>query len=286
MVCVKNKKLKFRVGASFFALTFLMLIAKNGYFFGMYILAVVLHEFAHEHTARKLGYRTSEIFLSAFGAVLYGDFEGVELNDEAKIALSGPLVNLALAVLTLASWWVYPPCYAFTQPFYLANMCIFAINLLPCYPLDGGRVLFSLLNKKYGLTKAKKVFMYVGISFSVLFFALFVSVSLFVGVNLTFGLFGLFLFLGATDMSKQNVCQKAVGLNLNAKRLQKGMEVKTFALSADAAVSSLLKIKNSHYLANVEIVDKNARLLGAFGYEDIDRILLNYPMDAKLKDID
>ncbi len=285
MASIKQDKLKFKVGASFFALTFLMLITKNAFFFGNYILAVVLHEFAHEFAARRLCYKTKEIYLSAFGAVLYGEFEGVRLDDEIKIALAGPLLNLALAVFTLALWWLFPQCYTFTQPFYLANMCIFAVNLLPCYPLDGGRVLFGLLNKKYGLAKSKKIFRTTGIVFSFIFFLLFAATCIFVSVNLTFGLFAIFLFMGATDMTKQNVYQKAVGLNLNAKKLGKGMEVKTFALSCESTVANLIRLKNNHYLVNVEVVDANMTLISAFGYDEVEDILLNYPLDTKLKDI-
>jgi len=285
MASIKQEKLKFKVGASFFALTFLMLITKNAFFFGNYILSVVLHEFAHEFTARKLCYKTKEICLSAFGAVLYGDFEGVRLDDEVKIALAGPLLNLALAVCTLAAWWFWPPCYVFTQPFYLANMCIFAVNVLPCYPLDGGRVLFGILNKKYGLAKSKKLFRVTGVVFSFIFFALFVLTCIFVSINLTFGLFAIFLFVGATDMTKQNVYQKVIGLNLNAKKLTKGIEVKTYAVSGESTVANLIKLKNNHYLVNIEVVDSDMQLLSAFGYDEVENILLDYPLDTKLKDI-
>ncbi len=153
---VKHKT-KTKVGASFFALTFFMLITKNAYFFCCYAFAVLLHEFSHGKMANKLGYNTNEIKLSAFGAVLYGSFEQTSCGDEVKIALAGPICNLCLAVVTLACWWLYPECYVFTQPFYMANLCVFFVNLLPCYPLDGGRVLFALLNNKYGHKISKKV---------------------------------------------------------------------------------------------------------------------------------
>ena len=171
-----KQKTRFKVGASFFALTFFMLITKNGVFFVYYLLAVILHEVSHEKMANRLGYKTCSIRLSAFGAVLYGEFDQMSFADQVKIALSGPLINLFLAVCTLALWWVFPSLYAFSQPFYLANMCIFAINLLPCYPLDGGRLLFALLGKKTNEKRAKKLFVAVGLVLSFLFFGLFVFV--------------------------------------------------------------------------------------------------------------
>ncbi|MBR2029275.1 MAG: site-2 protease family protein, partial [Clostridia bacterium] len=198
-----KQQTKIKVGASFFALAFFMLVTKNGIYFLYYVVAVVLHEFAHAKAAKKLGYKTKDICLSAFGAVLYGDFGDMSFADEAKIALAGPLLNLFMAVCTLALWWAFPSLYVFTQPFYMANVCIFAINLLPCYPLDGGRVLFAVMGQKLGENKAKKLFVALGVAMSFLCFCLFLCL-LFLGVvNLTFGLFGLFLFANATGFKSQ-----------------------------------------------------------------------------------
>lgn len=280
-----KEKLKFRVGVSFFALAFLSVITKNGFFFLTYILAVVLHEFAHGVAARKFGYKASEIYLSAFGAVLYGEFEGVELSDEIKIALAGPLCNLCLAAVIPAVWWMFPPVYAFTAPFFTANMCVAIVNLLPCYPLDGGRVLYGALSKRRGCASAEKTLSSVGVAFSFLFFALFVAVSVFYGVNLTFGLFGLFLFLGACDIKKQNAYKKVVGVSYNAKKLAKGMEIKTYALSEDSNVAALLRLRGGHCLINVEIVDKTGNIIAALCYDETEDILVKYPLSARLGDI-
>lgn len=286
MADLTNTKLKFKVGASFFALAFLMLITKNAFFFGNYIVAVVIHEAAHAFAARKLGYKTQSICLSAFGAVLYGDFSCVERGDEIKIALSGPLSNLCLAICTLALWWIYPPSYVLTQPFYLANMSIFAVNLLPCYPLDGGRVLLALLGKKMGVQKAKKMFSAIGMAFSALFMALFFAVWAFARINLTFGLFSLFLFAGAAGMSKQSVYRRATALSSHVGKLSRGVEVKTFVVSQDVTVAGLLRLQSGSYLANIEVVDEKLNVVAAFAYDETDKLLLNYPLDARLKDVD
>lgn len=280
----QNAKLK--VGASFFALAFFMLVTKNFLFFGFYVMAVLLHEVAHEKTAKKLGYKTICIRLSAFGAVLYGKFDDVTFADEIKIALSGPLVNLCMAVCTIALWWCFPSFYPVTQPFYLANVCIFAVNLLPCYPLDGGRVLFAFLGKKTGFKKAKKVFTLVGVILSFAFFGLFLCLLLSGVVNLTFGLFGLFLFLSATDKQNNRVYQRVVGLRVDKKRLVRGVEVKTVALHCDNKLSCLAKFCCKNVLFNVQVVDDDNKILSVFGFDEIDDLLLNYPPDTKLKQID
>lgn len=281
-----KQKTKIKVGASFFALAFFMLITKNGVYFLYYIIAVILHEFAHARVALKLGYKTKDICLSAFGAVLYGDFNDVTFCDEAKIALAGPFLNLFMAVCTLALWWVFPSLYTFTQPFYIANVCIFAINLLPCYPLDGGRVLFAVMGEKLGENKAKKLFVALGVLLSLVCFCLFLF-FLFCGVvNLTFGLFGLFLFANATGFKKQKVYQRLVGLQVSKQKLQRGMEIKTIALHHENNVSCLAKYCCGNFLYNVQVVGDDNKVVAMFAFDEIEDILLNYPPHTKLKQID
>ena len=281
-----RQKTKFKVGASFFALTFFMFVTKNSLFFVYYLLAVILHEVAHEKMANKLGYKTCSIKLSAFGAVLYGEFDEMTFVDQAKIAICGPLTNLFFAVCTLALWWVFPALYPVSQPFYLANMCIFAINLLPCYPLDGGRLLFALLGKKTNEKRAKQIFATVGVILSFLFFGLFLFALLGGVVNLTFGLFGLFLFLNATSVKKQKIYQRVVGLKINKKRLQKGVEIKTIALSSDNEVGCLAKFCCSAVLYNVWVVDDDNKVVLVVGFDELEDIVLRYPLHTKLKQID
>ena len=281
-----KQKTKIKVGASFFALAFFMLITKNGVYFLYYIIAVILHEFAHARVALKLGYKTKDICLSAFGAVLYGDFNEVTFCDEAKIALAGPFLNLFMAVCTLALWWVFPSLYTFTQPFYIANVCIFAINLLPCYPLDGGRVLFAIMGEKLGENKAKKLFVALGVLLSLVCFCLFLF-FLFCGVvNLTFGLFGLFLFANATGFKKQKVYQRLVGLQVSKQKLQRGVEIKTIALHHENNVSCLAKYCCGNFLYNVQVVGDDNKVVAMFAFDEIEDILLNNPPHTKLKQID
>ena len=281
-----KQKIKIKVGASFFALTFFMLITKNGIYFLYYIIAVVLHEVAHAQVALKLGYKTKDICLSAFGAVLYGDFSDVTFGDELKIALAGPLFNLFMAICTLATWWAFPSLYVFSQPFYIANMCIFAVNLLPCYPLDGGRIVFSVMGQKFGENRAKKLFGALGVILSLLCFILFLCL-LFCGVaNITFGLFGMFLFINATSLKTQTVYQRIVGLQITKQKLQRGAEIKTIALHHENQVSCLAKYCCSNFLYNIHVVGDDNKVIAMFSFDEIEQILINYPPCTKLKQID
>ncbi|MCQ2400222.1 MAG: hypothetical protein MJ072_06925, partial [Clostridia bacterium] len=58
--------------------------------------------------AEKLGYRLVNLTLLPYGAVIKGDLKGLNLTDEIKIVLLGPLVNLLLGALTVSLWWLFP----------------------------------------------------------------------------------------------------------------------------------------------------------------------------------
>ena len=132
----------------------------------------------------------------------------------------------------------------------------------------------------------KKLFLAVGFVLSFLFFGVFVFVLLGGVVNLTFGLFGLFLFVNSADFKNQKIYKRVVGLGLSKKRLQKGVEVKTIALSGDNEVSCLAKYCCSNVLYSVQIVDDNNNVIAVFGFDELEDIVVSYPLHTKLKQID
>ena len=110
-------------------------------------LTALLHECGHIFCARKMGFECREIKLMPYGASALCDIEGISLADEIRLALAGPTVNLLMCVGTAGLWWFIPDTYAFTDTVFFANAGMLFINLLPAYPLDGGRVASCLLRK-------------------------------------------------------------------------------------------------------------------------------------------
>ena len=162
--------LKFRILKSFWLLLAFSLFIRQAYIFGLYTLSVLIHESAHYFVAKKCGYKCNCIAVSAFGAVLYGEFDSVDNRDGVKIALAGPAANAVCALVFVALWWMFPALYVFSQPFVAANVSLCLINLLPAYPLDGGRVFVSLLSAKTDYAKALKVSKILSVARCFLFF--------------------------------------------------------------------------------------------------------------------
>lgn len=116
-------------------------VCGNGDFFALYMAAVALHEGAHWTMARLLGCSISSIKIMPYGCS--AELCGLpDAFDELLIAFAGPLCSIV----------VFLGCRLIDNDaaleFAKANVYIAAVNLLPAYPLDGGRVLSALLTVK------------------------------------------------------------------------------------------------------------------------------------------
>lgn len=129
---------------------------------------VFFHEFFHVFVASLFGFHTESIELFPFGGA--AEIRGIEDNyiQEAIVASSGPLISLLSGFL-----WERGVMYALlpqADDFVSFSYNIAMINLLPIYPLDGGRVLMCALKGLNGDNKGRKQAVYIGIIFSSVFF--------------------------------------------------------------------------------------------------------------------
>lgn len=150
--------------------------------FGLLVVAlffcVVLHEFGHAFSARYYGVGTRDITLSPIGGVARLNEMPEKPIQEFMVALAGPMVNLVIAVLLALGLWIFVPENWFTFnntmvetfskptnffPLLLGMNLIMAVfNLIPAFPMDGGRMLRALLSMKIGRMRATKIASIVG----------------------------------------------------------------------------------------------------------------------------
>jgi stage IV sporulation protein FB len=115
-------------------------------------ISVLIHEIAHAYVAKKLGYETKSIVLDfLFGSAnIDGDFTKNH-KDSIKISLAGPLSNLLLAAISIPfSGLVISPLNDYFLYFASINIIFFIINMIPIFPLDGGRTSKGLLSIALG----------------------------------------------------------------------------------------------------------------------------------------
>ena len=130
---------------------------------------VFLHELAHVLVAKDFGYSTQSITLYPFGGIARVLMPiKVPPHHELYIALAGPMVNAVLALIFMPLAWFYGDPFGL---FALLDFAMFVFNMLPSYPMDGGRVMRSLLARRWGHTKATKFSIAVSRFFAWIYFA-------------------------------------------------------------------------------------------------------------------
>ena len=208
--------------------------------FIVYALTALLHECGHIFCASRLGYACEKISLMPYGAAASCDTEGISPFDEIKLALSGPAVNALICIATAGLWWFYPVTYAYTDTVFTASAVMFVINLLPAYPLDGGRVARCVLTL-FLPQKPAKIALRV---LSLLLAAAFVLVFIFALKNLSFLVFAAFILCSAFE--KEPPLSR---INFTAKKPKRGKEIKHVMLSSDSTFKDALRhVDASKYL--------------------------------------
>ncbi len=249
----------------------------------MYSFAVLLHEAAHYIAANKLFYRCKEIQLGIFGAVLYGDFNDVNGADRIKIAIAGPLANLCLCGVCLALWWAVPDSYYYTETFFTANLTMACVNMLPCYPLDGGRVLTGLLEKRLGkraLGLTKKLTVAISLALFLLFAAsLFCKTKLF-----AVGLFAIGLFSGAFARGAETYERTTFATN-KKHFFKRGMEKKTLVFFLNNTLADVVKRMQGNFLYCLEVVDADMKTVARFDIGQLEKLVVKMPLDTRLRQV-
>jgi Zn-dependent protease len=144
--------------------------------------SVVAHELAHALVARRFGVRTDAITLFLFGGVATLEEEPASPKADAVIALAGPALSALLAVAALAiviaadrfvgHGPVREALGALGTYVVVANAVLAVFNLIPAYPMDGGRVLRALLWRRMrDRAAATRIASRVGIGFALLLVA-------------------------------------------------------------------------------------------------------------------
>ncbi|MCO6475247.1 MAG: site-2 protease family protein [Phaeodactylibacter sp.] len=168
---------------------------------------IVLHEFGHALTARRYGIQTQRITLLPIGGLAMLEKMPENPRHELAVALAGPAVNVVIAILLslyLAltgqelplSQLEDPSQISFARYFIpnllIVNVLLFAFNLIPAFPMDGGRVLRALLSMRYGRATATNIAAKIGQFLAIGF--------VFFGFMYDFWLIfiGLFIYLGAS----------------------------------------------------------------------------------------
>jgi len=178
---------------------------------GLFV-GVVLHELGHSLVATRFGYPIESITLWLFGGIAQLDEMPEDWKQEFFIALAGPIVSVLVGTVSLAGFLLVPAdgtalaALRFVLGYLaLMNVALAVFNMLPGFPMDGGRVLRALLARTNPYARATEIAAEVGKWFAILL-AIF---GLFPPFNpLLIGL-AFFIYIGAAGESRQTVMRAA-----------------------------------------------------------------------------
>lgn len=248
----------------------------------MSALVALQHECAHAFAAAKLGYRLRQIVLMPYGAVIDGDLQGISLKDEIFVALCGPLCNLLTAVFFVALWWLAPTVYAFTDTACYSSLAIALVNLLPAYPLDGGRIFQCALARLFlknnpeerkAERKARQICRFITLLFGILTTLVFLVQCVRKKPNFTLLAFGIFLWLGGLGNKEKNAVYDKIDISCRDV-LKKGVEIRRVAVSQDCPIKDAFRfIAKGSYLV-LEVYDEQEEKLFDLPQNELSALFL------------
>ncbi len=235
-----------------------------------YFVAIVMHEMCHAAYAAKLGYALNRLRLMPYGAGLTGEFEGARNGDEIKIALIGPCSNLVVGVCVVALWWLWPSTYVYTDIFAYANVFTAAINLVPVFPLDGGRALLAALSMRYERRRVYRVMRIVGILFAG--FLITMSVIILKRINFSFLFMAFFIFVSTIIPDKRCKYERLYSMAFRRAKIEKGLPIREIMVSDKTPIYKLFRMLKSDAYTGFVIVDDNLTVLGRISESELERL--------------
>jgi Zn-dependent protease len=243
-------------------------------FFG----SVVAHEMSHAVVARRRGIPISGITLFIFGGVAQMEDEPQTPRDEFAMAIAGPLASVGVAVLFFAAAFAARTMGSnlwFVSFFYLwfINLVLAIFNMIPGFPMDGGRVFRSFLWwTMKDLRRATRVASITGQGFGWTMIA-FGAISLFLPAlrgygGIWFALVGWFLISAARSSYQQVVLRESL-------RHVPVREVMNSNAEAVSPATTLERLVNDHFLAEGPTtlpVERDGMLMGLVSVEDVRSI--------------
>ena len=251
---------------------------------------VILHELGHALTARRYGIRTRDITLLPIGGVSRLERIPEDPRQEVWVSLAGPAVNVVIAA-ALYAWLLLShtlrPFSAlsmaggpFLERLLLVNVSLAVFNLLPAFPMDGGRVLRALLAMRMDYVHATQVSAQVGQAMALVFGLL----GLFTNPFLVFIAF--FVWIGAAQEASMVQMRTA----LSGIPVSRAMLTDFHTVAPDDTAKRVLELILAGSQQDFPVVDggqggKGGRLAGVLLRSDVLKALAQRASDWRVRDI-
>ncbi|RPJ86750.1 MAG: site-2 protease family protein [Acidobacteria bacterium] len=245
---------------------------------------VVLHELGHALTARRYRIKTRDITLLPIGGVARLERMPDDPREELWVALAGPAVNVGIAVvlfllLYAAGSWQPIADLSMTQGSFLErlmllNVFLVAFNLLPAFPMDGGRVLRALLATRLNYVRSTQIAASIGQAMALLFG--------FVGflVNPFLVIIAFFVWIGAAQESSMVEMRTSLAGIPVSQAMQTEFRVLETSDSLNRAVDMILAGAQQDFP-----VTEGGRLAGVLTRSELLKALAQKPLGTPVSDV-
>jgi Zn-dependent protease len=252
-------------------------------------ICVAFHELTHSLVARRFGIKVRDITLLPIGGVASMDKMPDNPKQEFLISVAGPMFNIVLAAVLFFIFHYAPwmPSEIWRNPEFInswlymialipwINIFLAGFNLLPAFPMDGGRLLRSLLATRMDYRRATKIAVSIGH-----IFAIFFAYRGLVGGNPFLILIAIFIYVAAS----------AEESHVNLKETLKGFRVKNvlstqfLSLDKNTPVSKVLEMMLHSHQEDFPVMDEG-RMVGFVTRGDIIKAVHNSGSGTLISDI-
>ncbi|MBN3038859.1 MAG: site-2 protease family protein [Candidatus Omnitrophica bacterium] len=276
--------------------SFLLLPLLFGYFYGLkgvvlvffVFCCVTLHELCHSLQAKRFGVRVDQIILLPIGGIASMGSIPEKPSQEFKISIAGPLFNIVFAIILFFPFYFIlgpenlfnPDIETWPQTFAYAfwiNPILAIFNLLPAFPMDGGRILRSFLASKMEYVKATRIAVGFGHTFAILFG--------FLGIfstppNLILIVIAFFIYMAAT----QEGMQVDIRSTLKKFYVKDVLPEQFLHVSPGSLLSEVLAISLHSHQEDFPVVEQG-KLVGLLTRSNIMYAIHQFGMQKQVKDI-
>ncbi|MFH1245887.1 MAG: site-2 protease family protein [Candidatus Omnitrophota bacterium] len=279
-------------------LTFLLMPLIFSYFYGLkgvfliffVFMCVTLHELSHSLQARRFGIKVEEIILLPIGGIAEMKSIPEKPAEEFRVSIAGPLFNITLALVLFVPAYYYlglkyqtllhPGIGTWPQTFAYAfwiNPILAGFNLLPAFPMDGGRILRAFLAKRMDYGRATRIAVGFGHTFAVLFG----FVGLFsTPANPILIIIAFFIFMAASSEGMQ------VDLRLTLRKflVKDVLPAEFLTVNTSMPLADILALSLHSHQEDFPVVEEE-KLVGLLTRNDIIGAIHHFGVTKQAKDV-
>lgn len=259
------------------------------------LISLSIHELSHASMALRLGRRIRSIEIQPFGFIANLEDDPATPSECIAISAIGPAMSLLLAISGAGFMYFFSVRTELIARFVSFNLSIGLMNLLPVLPLDGGRLLQSLLNLRYRARSTEKILSAVGIFVGVSFVFLGVLVlsnfkkSSACSSELTFAsvsaiITGSFIAISAAKLLSKRDFHSVRSHFVAKRRLNSGgsLSVRAIAMNAHSTVREAAMCIQGHNYNLIIVVDDTLHTIGTLDEGELTSLLLNGKSTLKI----